>query len=471
MSGSLLLFADLMIRSSLLVLFIASLTVLIRKSGASAAMRHQIWLCAIAALFLLPVLALSMPALPVPVLPEVSATEAVPVLPPGTGPAAAVTAQPEPLLPDVLLAIYLAVTGGMLLWLLSARRELARLWRSATPADAAWIDLLSRCAADLGLRERVELRLATGSIMPMTWGTRLPKIILPAEARQWTTARCRFVLLHELGHVRRRDSLTQAAAAIARTLWWFHPGVWFAASQLRLEQELAADDLALSAGVPPDGYARNLLELACAYSLPAPAMARRSQLEQRLVAIVRPRSRRASGPGFGAFAVSCVLVATWLSATAIPVERVTATPSTGAIAANPANAVSAHGPAEAPERSAISQAMRAAKAAPVRGADPTEGPSGSAFGKALALYVREKAAYDASLATYGRNLTDYEGRLNIYERDLAEYRLRLATYQADLSGQNPPPLPPMRPIQPTPPIPPIPPIPPAPPIPAVPEAA
>ena len=463
MSGALAHFADLMVRSTLLVLFIALLTALFRKCGASAAMRHQIWLCAIAGLFLLPVLALSIPALPVAVLPEAAAPTAAPVIPAATVPAVAASAQPESLLPDVLLAIYLAVAGGMLLWLLSAQRELARLWRSATPADAAWIDLLSRCAADLGLRDRVELRLAPGPIMPMTWGTRVPKIILPAEARAWTPARRRFVLLHELGHVRRRDSLTQAAAAIARTLWWFHPGAWFAARQLRLEQELAADDLALGAGAPPDGYARNLLELACAFCLPAPAMARRSQLEQRLVAIVRPSSRRASGPGFGAFAASCVLVATWLSATAIPVERVTATPLAGAIAASAENAVSLDGPAEAaPIRSAMSQAMRAATAAPVRRAAPAERPSGSAYGRALARYDREKAAYDVSLETYGRKLRDYEGRFNIYERALAEYRLRLATHQADPSGQNTPPLPP---------IPPTPPIPPIPPIPSIPQAA
>jgi beta-lactamase regulating signal transducer with metallopeptidase domain len=467
MTGSLALFTDLMVRSTLLILFALAATALLRKCGASAAMRHQIWLWAIAGLFLLPVLAISLPALPVAVLPE--AAPPAPVLVPITdaAPAAvAATSQPPSSLPDVLLSIYLAVAAGMLVWLLTAQRELTRLWRSAVPADPDWADLMSEAAADLRLSDRVELRLACGSVMPMTWGTRVPKIILPAEARHWTAARRRFVLLHELGHVRRRDSLTQTAAAIARTMWWFHPGSWFAARQLRLEQELAADDLALGAGAPPNGYARNLLELACAFCLPAPAMARKSQLEQRLVAIVRPGSRRTPGPGFGALAACFVLAATWLAATAIPVERVTATPLARAVADRVADAASLTQLAPAATAvPAVPSATPALSSPPVRAAAAVEQVSSNAYDDALGRYRREKAAYDGSLETYGVELTDYERRLSAYERVLADYRLRLATYQADSSGRMTPPIPPL------PPIPPIPPTPPIPPIPLIPGAA
>ena len=114
------------------------------------------------------------------------------------------------------------------------------------------------------------------------------------------------------------------AAAIVRAFYWFHPGAWLAARQLRLEQELAADDLALGAGAQPSRYARNLLELACAFCLPAPAMARRSQLEQRISAIMLPTCRQAPGFGFSTVAASLLLTATWLSATATPVASAVA---------------------------------------------------------------------------------------------------------------------------------------------------
>ncbi len=468
MSDPLALFTDLMVRSTLLILLAVAATALLRKCGASAAMRHQIWLWVIAGLFLLPLLAITMPALPIAILPE-AAAPALPPIPITDAVPSAVPAidQPESSLPDVLLSLYLAVAGGMLVWLLTAHRALGRLWRSAVAGGPEWTGLLSEAAADLRLRGRVELRLAPGSVMPMTWGTRVPKIILPAEARQWTAARRRFVLLHELGHVRRRDSLTQTAAAIARTLWWFHPGAWFAARQLRLEQELAADDLALSAGAPPNGYARNLLELACAFCLPAPAMARRSQLEQRLVAIVRPGSRRAPGPGFGALAACFVLAATWLAATAIPVERVTATPLAEAVGDRAANIAPVKPLAQAaPAVPAMPTARPAFSSPPVRAAAPAGQAASNAYERALGRYGREKAAYDRSLESYGVELTDYERRLSAYERVLADYRLRLATHRADSSGRMTPPNPPIPPVPPLPPKPPIPPLPPIPPIPA-----
>src|SRR6185369_5567381 len=94
------------------------------------------------------------------------------------------------------------------------------------------------------------------------WGTLRPKILLPAEARTWTDERRRIVLLHELAHVARRDSLGRAAATIVCALYWFHPASWYAARRMRLEQEHACDDLVLSLGAKAHAYARDLLEVA-----------------------------------------------------------------------------------------------------------------------------------------------------------------------------------------------------------------
>lgn len=390
MNGLLLLFVGLIIRSTLLIVIAWVLTVLMQKGGASAAMRHLIWLCTIAGLFLLPLLAVTMPTLPLAILPEAATAPVMPapamadsvtamsgagkapsVVPPLLS-AGAETSSPMPVL---LLCLYLVVAAGMLAWLLTAHRALATVWRSAAPADGSWVELLSGAASDLRLNQKVELRLAPLSIMPMTWGTLAPKIILPAEARDWSRVRRRFVLLHELAHVRRRDSLTQAFAAIVRALWWFHPGVWFAARQLRIEQELAADDLALGAGAPPNHYARNLLELACAFCLPAPAMASRSQLERRLAAIVRPISRRAPGWGFGALASSLILAATGLTATATPVERAAAARAAAATVDRPAEPLPAPAGPVAAAASPSAQSAQPIAPAPVLPADLGPAPS------------------------------------------------------------------------------------------------
>src|SRR5262249_35116180 len=55
----------------------------------------------------------------------------------------------------------------------------------------------------------------------------------------------REVLLHELGHLKRRDLWWGWLPALARTVYFFHPvahWVWF---RIRLERELACDQLAM----------------------------------------------------------------------------------------------------------------------------------------------------------------------------------------------------------------------------------
>ncbi len=204
----------------------------------------------------------------------------------------------------LMLAAYLIGVAGLLVRLAASHVLVSRLWRDAAPAgDPDWQDLLARLSRELRLSRPVALRIARGPAMPMTWGTLAPKILLPAEAHAWLAERRRFVLLHELAHVARRDSLSRTAASLVCALYWFHPGAWLVARRLRLEQEYAADDRLLVLGVPARGYALSLLDLARRIgprSWPdhAAAMAGACQLERRVLAITTPARRNQPGLAF-----------------------------------------------------------------------------------------------------------------------------------------------------------------------------
>jgi len=292
------------------------------------------WLLCIAALLALPILWSLVPALRLPILPVEAATTPVAIAPMSSvvPPAATLTGSLSPNSLEyvgwrvVLLVAYALGAVTLLLRLVVGRQMLARLWRDASAVrDAAWDNLLSQLSAEMGLSRRVALRISQGPAMPMTWGTLAPKVLLPAEASVWPPERRRLVLLHELAHVARRDSLSRSVASLACALYWFHPGAWFAARQMRMEQEHAADDRVLTVGGSAEAYALSLLHVARAMGgrlqhEMAATMAGTGQLERRLVSITSPARRDRPGMAFLSSTALLAILATLVVATGVPVS-------------------------------------------------------------------------------------------------------------------------------------------------------
>lgn len=314
----------LVLRATALMGLTAAAALGLRAAGASAATRHSAWLFGTAALLVLPILWFLAPALPLPILPPEAAAPLLPA-----------SAPPEPIpseapgRPDwspAIAAAYLFGAATLCLRLLVGRRVLGSLWRDAEPVDdRRWKDLLSHLCAELSLSRRVELRVSRGPAVPMTWGTLAPKLLLPAASRNWSPERRRLVLLHELAHVARRDSLSRSLASLACALYWFHPGAWLVARRMRLEQEHAADDRVLAAGGSAQAYALSLLHLAGGRSAGAPfaqaaAMAGLDQLERRLVSITSLARRNRAGPLFLSGGGLLAAGATLLVAAGVPVS-------------------------------------------------------------------------------------------------------------------------------------------------------
>jgi HEAT repeat protein/beta-lactamase regulating signal transducer with metallopeptidase domain len=197
------------------------------------------------------------------------------------------------------------LAGALMLWWVALR---------ARPVDdPAWQDLLDEVSERLRLTRTVRLLRSHATTMPMTWGSWNPVVLLPVEADTWDADRRRCVLMHELAHIHRWDCATQFVAQVTCALNWFNPLAWMAARQLRVEREKACDDLVLNNGTLPSSYATHLLDIAGAFRaslvtpLGAVAMARPSQLEGRVLAILNPQvcrramSRSAAiGMGLGA---------------------------------------------------------------------------------------------------------------------------------------------------------------------------
>jgi hypothetical protein len=219
-------------------------------------------------------------------------------------------------------------------------------------------------------------------------------VLLPAEAEAWPNERRRLVLLHELAHVARRDSLSRSAASLACALYWFHPGAWFAARRMSMEQEHAADDLVLNSGGSARAYARSLLHLAApADSRLRPAhaasMAGMYELERRLVSIIHPARRDRPTPAFLASSALLASLATLVVAAGVPVSASLPSP----LSAEPAGIAPAPAaPGPPPDRAVESGGLPAGTGNP-REAEPGSPAEEAGRGSARARSFADAKAW------------------------------------------------------------------------------
>lgn len=313
----------LQITTMLLCLFALSQTLRAR----SASVRHVLWAAGLVAVLALPLLSTQLPwharVLPPIGTATIADREAAPVMPPSpvadsaklsrTQNAVAVEAEkpdrrtsgasttapagdtPVPVLRDVvqMRTIVIALWAmGALFFVLRFLMGVATLsWFARRSEPAALDQRFTAVADEVGVRRPVRMLLSPVLGMPMTWGILRPLVLLPADAPSWEPERLRATLLHELAHVRRRDTLWQTLSQLVCAVYWFHPLVWKAARQLELESEQACDAMVTNRGISPKHYARHLIEIARQRHVEtAPAalmpMARRSQLRRRLETVL-----------------------------------------------------------------------------------------------------------------------------------------------------------------------------------------
>ena len=280
------------------------------------AFRHQLLLVTLGSCLLLPVFIALTPRWDVGVLPSIASPDVASNAPgsPAVGSdtrLSAQTAHPSVFaanrsnpavvwierasLPLVWALGFLAV----LIWLFAGRIRLGRIAKGSwSLTGAEWERALGEESREVGVTKPVRLLSSSVVSTPLTWGSRSPIILLPEDALDWPDAHRRIVLRHELAHVARGDALSQLLAGFVCALYWFHPLVWIAERRLRAECERACDDRVVSLGTPAPEYAAHLLEVArSARSFGAPgflsvAMARPSQLEGRLLAVLNESGRR-----------------------------------------------------------------------------------------------------------------------------------------------------------------------------------
>ncbi|MCS7464956.1 hypothetical protein N0M98_33275 [Paenibacillus doosanensis] len=150
------------------------------------------------------------------------------------------------------------------------------------------------CKKILFIKASIPIVLSDKVSSPTLWGILHPKIIIPKSAvSKLTSDELRYILLHELIHLKRKDIAINWIMNALLILHWFNPVLWYAYSRMREDQEIACDAVVLNCieRNESEEYARTIIKLMEHISQPLqfPGLARisgsKKQLRRRIIMI------------------------------------------------------------------------------------------------------------------------------------------------------------------------------------------
>ncbi len=133
-------------------------------------------------------------------------------------------------------------------------------WKSRED-DGPIYDILDELRLQLNLRKPVKVILSSYISLPFISGWNKPIIFLPKTFLRYEAEKLRFVLIHELAHVHRKDNMTTLLKQISCGIFWFNPLVWWAVNLSKIDMEIACDDFVIRANQNKYDYASFILDI------------------------------------------------------------------------------------------------------------------------------------------------------------------------------------------------------------------
>jgi len=289
-------------QSSIVFGAVFGITLVLKRNR--AAVRHAIWVAALLAVPVIPVLSLILtsagtPQAPIPVIPQYTIPESTPESMNETIEMKAPYSQPDTVY-DItpgrrtapsgahdpadnqseaaplniggkhfsvlsyqwacLLLVYITGVAFFLGVFVYGRFRISG-WKtgSSVITDPDVLGIFHKAAGLLDLKKDFVIAENDGIEAPLTLRTFHPVILLPRGLiGSLSTSDLEAVALHELAHVKRHDVLTLTYVLLLRAALFFHPLVWMASRKVTNLAEQACDDIVLESQGEPISYAKML---------------------------------------------------------------------------------------------------------------------------------------------------------------------------------------------------------------------
>jgi TonB family protein len=155
---------------------------------------------------------------------------------------------------------------------------------------------------------------------PVTFGLIRPVVLLPAALKSVDLAAQRAVVAHELNHVKRRDWAWVLGEEVVRSVFWFHPAMWWLISRVQLARETVVDELSILVTNARRTYLDTLLAFADDTGLgSSPAFSARRHLFHRVMLLSKEGEMSSTRVAVASGALILALGAgTWATVGAFP---------------------------------------------------------------------------------------------------------------------------------------------------------
>ncbi len=149
-------------------------------------------------------------------------------------------------LKKIFVTIWLAGITLITLLMVAGSLRYYQIKRTANRVSDATEKLFQSRIKQLNIVKRVSLLQSSKIDSPIVLGWFKPCVLIPNDLEeQLCASELNYILLHELGHIKRHDILFNWAVSIVQILHWFNPIVWLAGKVMRRDMEAACDALVL----------------------------------------------------------------------------------------------------------------------------------------------------------------------------------------------------------------------------------
>jgi len=113
------------------------------------------------------------------------------------------------------------------------------------------------------LPAKIKIGIVDNISSPMVFGITETIVLLPITlCNQLTTQEIKYILLHELAHVLRKDYFVNIFIEISKILMWFNPFSYLLINEIQLQREIDCDRFVIESETNPLLYSKTLLSIA-----------------------------------------------------------------------------------------------------------------------------------------------------------------------------------------------------------------